>query len=369
MHPGSNTSVPIGVLCDSPSAICLSAHRTHFEVQLLTQQKGFLDMTYNRIQLAWSSAIILALFGGGLFGGGSKPKPAPVAAWVNKWPITKEQVRTKTGWILKQIKLTPKSKQYKAFLPKIRAKALSMLIDREVALGSKKAQGIAVTADDEEARLKVLVDEKGLGDLDRLKSIIEAKGVVWKDWLAEMKGRITILRIKAVLAKACALCTKQEAEALYAKDKARFQSGGRVKVSIILLDPRKLDETNFRRFVTATTDRVRGAVESEWLACSKDFSSGPNAETGGHWDWTERSDLPEGVGKTAGWMKPEDVVKVWSGDFCYILRLNAVEPKKQLSFDEARKAVEAEVMRCKAAAAWSAWLAKEKRKADIRIRK
>lgn len=291
------------------------------------------------------------------------------AARVNGHVIGEAEVQAKMRPVVNRMRLKPGSAKHRQLLPLIRKKALEILTEQAVVLTSSKAGKLAVSSEELSKEVTRLVAAKAGGDLEKFKMDLARRGQSFALWKKELGNSMVIARIKDDLAGECKPCTPEEAAALYKEEKQRFLSGGRVKVSLIRLDPAHVREPNLRLFSTAVRDSVQEGENGRWDELAREYSSGPKAGTGGHWDWTALSDLPDNLGEAVDGLDPGGVVRVTRGNCFYVVRLDAVEEKVQMSFAEAREKVAAEVMRRKAAAAWLSWLKAEKKKARIQIRK
>ena len=294
-------------------------------------------------------------------------KDVAVAAWVNDNRIYEPEIEAKVQPVIQQLEKRQPKPLDKALLAKVRAKGLDLLIDERVALTSEMAREISVSDEDVQARVKQIANDKAFGDPARYTAYLGSKGTSPTYWLAELKSSMVIDELKAKIAAECAPCSPAEAKALYDQQKKRFYSGGRVKVSLIVLDPKDAPKGNPRAFATGVANLVYDAGDEAWNSAVSQFSSGPRAANDGKWDWTKASDLPVGLGSYLRYLELAEIKKIGHGDYFYFLRLDAVEPKTQLTFDQAKDQVQEIVMQRKAALAWKAWLKAQRDKATIKI--
>jgi hypothetical protein len=293
-------------------------------------------------------------------------KPA-IAAWVNGKAIEERAVLDKMQPVIERLQKRQSAPLNDAVRAQVHSKALHLLIEHEAVLASSLAKRLAVTDEDVEKHLADVASDKAFGSLARYQAYLESQGTPWEPWRAALKDSLLISRLKEDIAKSCPAPTPSEMKSLYEQQRGRFYSGARVKVSLIVLNPDDAEGGNIRRFATGVQNLVFDAGGEAWDDCVAKFSAGPNAENGGHWDWTAPSQLPVGLGKTTAHMKPGDIEKIFHGDYAYFLRLDEIEPKTQLSFEDAREKVDATIMQRKAAAAWTAWVKSETNKAVIKI--
>jgi peptidyl-prolyl cis-trans isomerase SurA len=290
-----------------------------------------------------------------------------VAVWVNDNAIYEHEVQRKMQPVIQRLEQRGSMPLDKAMREKVRAKALAILIERQAVLTSSTAKEMAISEQDVTKHLESLAREQAFGDQDRYKAYLEAQGVSWAAWLGEIKDTIIISRLKEHVARTCPPCTSDEAKSLYAKQPTRFRSPGRAKISLIVLDPVAAPDGNVRRFATGIQNRIFDADNDEWEACATEFSAGPKADTGGHLDWVDISELPLGLARSIRRMAVGDIEKITHGDYVYFVRLDAVEQQKPLPFEDARPQVESVVMQRKAAAAWTSWAEAESGKASVRL--
>ncbi len=297
----------------------------------------------------------------------NKNKKTDVAAWVNKEAITHEEVQVKSLPVTILFKKKLNRELDKATLQKIKNKALNRLITRKVVLTSEMAQSINFSAIEIENYVKAEIRNNGCGSLDQYKAYLLSKGITWESWRKELKEKMIIDSIKESLSKQCSPCSNREAKALFSRQQDRFFSGGRVKVSLIILDPEKAYEGNSRRYATAVGNNIFDMDNKAWEDNARQFSIGKNALAGGHWDWIDPSKLPFGFEKIVSNMDVEKIVKISYGDYYYFIRLDAIEKKKPLSFEEAKMQIEESIQKNKIAEAWNEWFKKEIKKAVVKV--
>lgn len=300
------------------------------------------------------SVIVVVVLFGMLLAMPARAEEKIVAAWVNKKPITEAQVAAKMKPVLEMIHKKLGRLPDGTIRLKVREKALNSLIEREVALASKKAKSASI--DPEALALRV-------------KASSPKDGVPLDAWRKTHEEDMVIGRMKKAMAEACPPCTDAEAEALYRQKPALFKSGGRVKVSLIRLDFDEIETTHgSHRFATGLANQLFDASDEAWEDAVADYSSGSKADNGGHWDWTEFHLLPDGLGKVAEHMHVGELVKTSTDDYYYLVRLDDVEAEVKLTFTQAEEQVKKEVMRRKGDTAWQIWIKAERKNASIKIK-
>jgi peptidyl-prolyl cis-trans isomerase SurA len=291
----------------------------------------------------------------------------PVAALVNGSPIYEREVEEKMRPVIEKLQRSRSGPLDDAIVLKIRNKALDLLIEREAILTSAQATKITISDNQVKQHLKGLVEDRAYGSLPRYKAYLASQGTEWTVWRAELKDSMIIDKLKEQVADNCLPCTLEEAKELYAKQTPRFRSGGRIKVSLIMLDPEASGNVTPRAFATGVANRLYDAGNEAWHSTALEFSVGPNIENGGSLGWIAYADLPLGFGREAQYLKPGEIKKISHQDFYYFLRLDDIEKDQQLSFDGAKIQIEEIVMKRKASIAWNSWKISQKEKAVIKL--
>ena len=314
-------------------------------------------------------SVILLSLASTLVCGKGDPSQGEVAATVNDSEIYELEVADKMKPILDHLKKKYSGKVDGKLLKRIRDKALGTLIDRKVLLTSDKAEALKISDEAVEKHIDELVKKEGLGSLPRYKAYVASRNISWEAWKKKIKEGMVISSIREQFAKDVPPPREHELKKLYSKQKERFSSGGRVKISLIVLDPDNApNRSKVKDYAIGVQHALFDTGPTAWGECVSKFSVGPNAKKGGQWDWCSISEFPLGFAKTLKGMQPGEIHKIGHGDYFYFLRFDEIEKEKQLSFAEAKEQLKDAVIQEKAAEAWETWSEKEKKKARIKLR-
>lgn len=296
------------------------------------------------------------------------PTKENVAAWVNDSEIYESEVSEKMQPIIEHLKQKYSGHINDALLKKIRSKVMDTLVQRKALLTSDKAKALAITDEMVEKQLEENIKKEAFGSLPRYKAYVASKNLSWEAWKIKIKESMVLSRIKEQFSLKVSPSKEHELKKTYTNQKERFYSGGRVKMSLIVLDPESEHTTGkVKDYALGVQNSLYDAGPSAWANCVAKYSVGPNADKGGQWDWIKLSELPLGFAKTIHGMRQGEMKKIAHGDYFYFLRLDEFEKQVQLSFAEAKEQLKKAVIQDKVAKAWNTWAAKEKKKARIKV--
>jgi peptidyl-prolyl cis-trans isomerase SurA len=293
--------------------------------------------------------------------------PDSVAVQVNGTAIYERNVSDKMQTLIHLLKKHNSRKLNTSSLQKVRGKVLNKLIYRRILITTDKAKKIIIPDDDFDKHMKTIIETKAFGSLPRYKAYLANQKISWEAWQEETKESLIISRIKEEFAAKYSSPKEYEIKKKYKIQKDDFFSGGRIKISLMVLDPEDSPTGKPKDFALGVQNAVYDSGPEAWDSYTKKYSVGPYADKKGQWEWTNASDLPFGFSEIIKSMHLGDIRKISHGQYFYFLRFDEVEQKTQLSFNDAKNQIKEFIIKSKTTDAWNAWVKKKMNTAKVKV--
>lgn len=226
----------------------------------------------------------------------------------------------------------------------------AMLLEQAI-----RSRGIAVTADELERRMLQARADLGSEGLDRA---LDESELQLSEFRQRTKATLLLERLFQEEVYARVALTAEEVAAYHQAHPEKFQQAEQVHALQLVV--KTLEEARRLRA------QVRDGKRFGELAMK--YSLSPDAKVGGDLGWFERGVMPAAFDEVCFSLPAGALSDVVESDYGYhLFKVVERRPARVLPLQEARQLVEAHLQREKRAAAQAAWVAEQKKKANIRI--
>jgi len=226
----------------------------------------------------------------------------------------------------------------------------AMLLEQAI-----RSRGIAVTADELERRMLQARADLGSEGLDRA---LDESELALSEFRQRTKATLLLERLFQEEVYARVALTAEEVAAYHQAHPENFQQAEQVHALQLVV--KTLEEARRLRA------QVRDGKRFGELAMK--YSLSPDAKVGGDLGWFERGVMPAAFDEVCFSLSAGALSDVVESDYGYhLFKVVERRPARVLPLQEARQLVEAHLQREKRAAAQAAWVAEQKKKANIRI--
>lgn len=277
-----------------------------------------------------------------------------VAATVNGKEIYLEDVDEQVDQLLSQHQ-EQEGVQTEEMKKRFRKSVLDYLIENELIIQEAKKKGIKVS--DKEVEKQVNQMKKMFSSEAEFDSMLERQNTTLDKFKKRVKEDLLMNKVTQPLYKGLKV-SDEEAKDYYEKNKTLFQESAKV---------------HLRQIVLGTKDKAEEILSK--LKDGQDFSEvvkknsidAPTREKGGDLGWKTEQDISKDLKDAAFALEVggiSDVIKTESG--YVIIKVEDKQPMKQLSFEESKEQIEQTLMEQKKSEKQKKWVAKLKKKANIK---
>jgi len=294
-----------------------------------------------------------------------------IAATVNSKVITKSEVREAVDAQTAIMRASIKDPaQLQSLLEQLRDRALDALIERQLVLSEFDKMGGSIRDEYVDDQINNIVRENFQGDREKFVNELVKSGMTIRKF-RELQSKMIIVQVmKQRQMKNLAPPTPAEVEAFYHKHGERYRDKDFIKMSTITVPkyPVGADAEATPAAQKKLIEEIRQKVQNgaDFSALAKSYSQDSHNDTGGKWDWVERTLLDKSIAETAFALKPGAVSKVVDiGPSFMIILCEAKRPGNQTPLEQVRPEIEKIIKAEKSREALTAWLAGLAHKANI----
>lgn len=294
-----------------------------------------------------------------------------VAAVVNSKVITKSEVREAVEAQAAMIRAQVKDlSEQQRLLDQLRDRALDALIERQLVLSEFDKLGGSIRDEYVEDQVNNIVRENFQGNRDKFVAELARSGMTMRKF-KELQSKMLVVQVmKQRQMKNLTPPTPAEVEEFYNKHAEKFRDKDFIKMSTITIPkyPVGADANATPAAQKKLTEELRQQIVNgaDFSQLAKAHSQDSHNDTGGKWDWVERSLLDKSIAEVAFALKPGSVSKVVDIGPSYMLILcEAKRPGNATPLEQVRGDIEKIVKQEKSREALNSWLASLARKASI----
>jgi len=291
-----------------------------------------------------------------------------IAALVNDEPITTYDVE-------KEREAVEKGLDDKSFLDaqgkaQVRQVALDSLINKK--LIEQKIRELDIKVTDEEVR-QAIEDVKRTNNIsqERLKEALEARGITFDEYKAQIKDQLERLRLISMEVRSKIQISEKEMREFYDAhpDRFRVDEAFRARQIFLPLSPKATEEE--RRNANATAEKILAELRkgADFAALARKYSKDPSAPEGGDLGFLKKGELIPEFEETLATLKPGEtsgLIRTPAG--IHILKLEELRPGKSVSFETAKPEVEDLLYKKKSEERFAQWIEDLRKSASIEIR-
>lgn len=291
-----------------------------------------------------------------------------IAALVNDEPITTYDVE-------KEREAVEKGLDDKSFLDaqgkaQVRQVALDSLINKK--LIEQKIRELDIKVTDEEVR-QAIEDVKRTNNIsqERLKEALEARGITFDEYKAQIKDQLERLRLISMEVRSKIQISEKEMREFYDAhpDRFRVDEAFRARQIFLPLSPKATEEE--RRNANATAEKILAELRkgADFTALARKYSKDPSAPEGGDLGFLKKGELIPEFEETLATLKPGEtsgLIRTPAG--IHILKLEELRPGKSVSFETAKPEVEDLLYKKKSEERFAQWIEDLRKSASIEIR-
>ena len=286
-----------------------------------------------------------------------------VAAVVNEHIITVGDVMSAVEPMKRGISSAPGTAARKKEVARLYESSLQSLVEKFLILDSDESAKIDIPEWYVDRRVNEIIKESFSGDRTRFMNVLARDRQTFQQWRSELKDHITISSIRSMKVEHTVKVSPSEVAAFYEKEKERFVSPGRIRISMIVLSKNTAANTK------EMANQLKGRIESgeDFAQLAKTHSGGTYADKGGDWGWIEPSILRTDLRDAADGLKVGEVAVVDGKADIYIFRIEAKKDSVKREFKDVQPIVERELKRKKADAEGNAWVELLRKSAYIKV--
>ncbi len=234
------------------------------------------------------------------------------------------------------------------------------MIDRKLVLRAASDAKMTMQEWVVESRVRDIIKRAFEGDRSKLMEMLAKQKISYPEWRARVKEDMIVSAMRWNMIDKNVSARPEDMRREYVAHPARYSSGAKTTVSVILLKPEDADKRD---------EVVAALATNSFAAVAKTFSADSHASDGGVWKDIDPKDvfkpavcdeiakMPRGT--LSNWIE----IDGWS----FLLRKDAETPGKALSFEEAYDDVEAAVKDAEAKAAYKAWIDRLRSETYIKV--
>jgi len=234
------------------------------------------------------------------------------------------------------------------------------MIDRKLVLRAASDAKMTMQEWVVESRVRDIIKRAFDGDRSKLMEMLAKQKISYPEWRARVKEDMIVSAMRWNMIDKNVSARPEDMRREYVTHSARYSSGTKTTVSVILLKPEDADKRD---------EVVAALATNSFAAVAKTFSADSHASDGGVWKDIDPKDvfkpavcdeiakMPRGT--LSNWIE----IDGWS----FLLRKDAETPGKALSFEEAYDDVEAAVKDAEAKAAYKAWIERLRSETYIKV--
>lgn len=236
----------------------------------------------------------------------------------------------------------------------------NMLVERELILKAAKEAKMTIQDWVVDDRIRMIVDDSFGGDRTKLEMMLIERKISETDWRAKIKDDIVVSAMRWNVVDKNVTASPAAMKAEYDKNAAKYSSGGKVSVSVILLSPENAAKKN------EITESLKTVPFAE---LAKKHSADKRAKEGGAYkDIVPEDEFSEAVCKEIA-TTPKGAISKWieMGGWSFLLRKDDEKAAARRSFAEAYAEIEANVKEAESKRLYDEWIERLKAETYIKI--
>ncbi len=245
---------------------------------------------------------------------------------------------------------------------------LDALIDRKLILAAAKKSKMQLQSWAIDNRVREIVANNFDGDETKLHNLLADRKITLEEWRKNIEEDLMITAMRYQQVEKRVAPTPVEVRAEYEANKNRYLTENAVSVSMIVLDP---PANEGGETVEARAAKIEEALKAGkgFDSLARTYSSDAKAAEGGAWgkvnpDDVFRKEIVEALGK----LQPGETSSLLMLDgYGYIVRKDAQQDSRMLTFEEAAPYVESRLKMRQAEKLYKEWTARLRREAYIKI--
>lgn len=275
----------------------------------------------------WAAGLTVAIFAAVILVSGCSNLPSDAAATVNGKVISKDDVtdriRVARGLQPASVPTDTESEDYK----NLQRGVAEQLVAEETERQEAEKRNITVTADEVDALIQQVVEDKYLGSVEKMQEDFGKRGVTEDDLRQELLRRLLHRKILASL----------RAEVPVSEDEIRAQYDANIG-NYVYPEKRQVREIVVSNQAAAEAAASRLAAGEDMATVAKQVSIDPKTkDNGGNLGLVTRDALPKAVGDVAFSLPAKQVSAPFMADQgWYIVKAEIITPASNKTFDDVK---------------------------------
>ena len=252
-----------------------------------------------------------------------------------------------------------------------RQKLLNQLIEDKIVYQEAVKQGIVLTDEDLEKELQEF--KKRMEKPDELEIMLEKEGMTMKELREKLRKQAMVRQLHDREIRAKVVVSPLEVENFYKENPEKFVVKERVKVRSLTIKKSQESRTKgipdegAKKKITALQQKLREGQDFEQMVQSASEDS--HAKQKGLGEWIERGGMIESVDEVIFKTPVGGITGVVETPIGYhIFRIEAKEPEKVRTFEEAKEQIEGYLFQQKSNTRFHDWMEEIKKAAYISIK-
>lgn len=302
--------------------------------------------------------------------------PAPVsaepvsgiAALVNDEPITTYDVEKEREALEKGLDNKPSLDD--AGKTQLQQVALNSLINKK--LIEQKIRELDIKVSDEEVR-QAIEDVKKTNNItqENLKQALEARGITFDEYKAQIKDQLERLRLISVEVRSKIQISEKEMQEYYASNPERFQVDEAFHARQIFLPVSENATEEDRKRTAASAEKILAEAKggADFAELARKYSKDPSAAEGGDLGFLKKGELLPEFDEALVKLKPGEIsglIRTQAG--IHIVKLEELRQGKSQSFESVKREVEDLLYKKRSEERFNQWIEELRKNAAIEIR-